>query len=128
MQNNISKDQIETSSFLISNNKHQNKLSKLDSLNNHKKGTLIFKSGNKYIGEIDNDKPNGYGILYHKDGSWYEGQFVNGLRDGNGTLHLNSPIEFKGDKYVGNYKQNKKNFQFNLLLLFLLIFKLEKQK
>ncbi len=59
----------------------------------------------KYIGEIENLKPNGYGIFTYGIGKWkgdkYEGMWKDGRFDGHGTL-----IRKNGEKFKGEWKNN----------------------
>ena len=66
---------------------------------------LIFKNGEKYVGEINvkNYKFEGEGTLYYKNDNKYEGQWKNGRRDGKGTFYYNN-----GDKEFGEYKNDIK--------------------
>ena len=58
----------------------------------------------KYIGEIENGKPNGTGSITFPDGRKHVGEFKDGLRHGEGIL--TSP---NGSKYEGEWKDDKKN-------------------
>jgi len=53
----------------------------------------------KYVGKIENGKPNGQGTLTSPDGDKYEGEWKNGKRNGQGTMTLSD-----GRKYVGKFK------------------------
>jgi len=87
---------------------------------NKKKGVLSYRKENarwgwfdygdegkdgKYIGEIENLKPNGYGTFTYGIGKWkgdkYEGMWKNGSFDGQGTL-----IRKNGEKFTGEWKNN----------------------
>jgi hypothetical protein len=63
-----------------------------------------------YTGDIHYQEPNGYGRLIFTSGARkdqvYEGNFVSGYITGRGTLTWPS-----GDKYVGEWKDNKENGQ-----------------
>ena len=56
----------------------------------------------KYIGEIENGKPNGTGSITFPDGHKYEGEWKDGRHHGHGIF--TSP---DGDKYVGEWKDGK---------------------
>ena len=56
----------------------------------------------KYVGEIENGKPNGTGTITFPDGPKYEGEFKDGEYDGQVTF--TSP---DGDKYVGEFKDDE---------------------
>ena len=85
-----------------------------------KKGVLSYRKENarwgwfeygdegkdgKYIGEIENLKPNGYGTFTYGIGKWqgdkYEGMWKNGSFNGQGSL-----IRKNGEKYTGEWKNN----------------------
>lgn len=53
-------------------------------------GTYEWPSGNKYVGNFDNDKMKGKGTLYYASGDIvrYEGYFDNGKIHGNGILYI----------------------------------------
>ena len=73
-------------------------------VSNNKKngvGTYITINGNKYVGEWKDDIMEGQGILIDQDGK-YEGKFLNGLMHGNGILTLKN-----GRVYKGQFKDNK---------------------
>jgi len=53
----------------------------------------------KYVGEIENGKPNGHGTLTSTDGDKYEGQWKDGEKYGQGTY-----IWSNGEKYEGEWK------------------------
>lgn len=66
------------------------------------KGTYVFKSGAKFIGDFQNGKIHGSGILYFSNGDKYLGQWKQQYREGKGKL-----IFHKGDVYVGHFRKNK---------------------
>jgi hypothetical protein len=90
----------------------------------------ITNSGGTYVGEYLSGKPHGRGVITLSDGTRYEGDFKNGKkegrgeytfpngdryageyrddgRDGQGTyLHL-AEGRFKGERYVGNFREGK---------------------
>jgi hypothetical protein len=94
---------------------------------------ITFRSvnGNKvhYIGDIENDRANGYGIgiwdtggVYKgewvnnqrwgkgrydwADGEWYVGEFKSDMRNGTGTYYFKN-----GERYEGQWKDNKRHGQ-----------------
>jgi hypothetical protein len=67
-------------------------------------GTLNAPSGQKYVGEFRDDKPNGQGTLTFPDGERYVGEFREGKRHGQGTFTFPS-----GQKHVGEYSDDKPN-------------------
>ena len=42
------------------------------------KGTFYFANGDKYVGQLEDDKFNGKGIYYFKNGEKYDGNFKDG--------------------------------------------------
>jgi len=95
-------------------------------------GTYCFaKSGDKYVGQLENKKKHGYGKYYFGNGDvyegeysedmqhglgvyyfnnvksiirTYEGEFKNGYFDGNGILYFAN-----GNKYLGEFKNDKRH-------------------
>ena len=49
-------------------------------------GTLLYASGDKYEGQLFNDKPHGKGVTRYKDESVYKGDYKFGDRNGFGTF------------------------------------------
>ena len=77
-----------------------------------KKGKYISEDGKYYIGQFNDDLPNGKGIEYYKNGNiLYEGEYVNGKREGKGKYF----DEF-GTYYDGQWKNNLKNGQGKICL------------
>jgi hypothetical protein len=72
-----------------------------------------YKDGNekkngKYVGEIENGKPNGQGIETYPSGSKYVGEWKDGVRNGQGTYTQYVSLLYPdGRKYVGEYKNGK---------------------
>jgi len=60
----------------------------------------------KYVGEIENGKPNGTGTITFPDGTMYVGKWKDGKRHGKGTENFPD-----GGKYVGEYKDGERNGQ-----------------
>jgi len=99
----------------------------------NKNGDLIwFEDGNedfqwKYLGEIENMKPNGKGTLTSPDGEIFEGEFREGSFDGQGSYVTPSGYIYEGrwkdkkqngygketfpnrDNYIGEFKDGKKH-------------------
>ena len=65
----------------------------------HGYGTLILRSGTKYIGSWKDGRPHGRGKLILQNGERYEGNWKKGKKDGIGTYRWSS-----GTKYKGRYK------------------------
>ena len=61
------------------------------------------KKDGKYVGEIENRKPNGQGTYTWSDGRKYEGEFEDGIKHGQGTFTFSW-----GEKYVGKWKNGEK--------------------
>jgi len=57
----------------------------------------------KYVGEIENGKPNGTGSITFPDGRKHVGEFKDGKPNGQGTLTFPD-----GGKYVGEFKDGKR--------------------
>ena len=64
-------------------------------------GSNTFASGNKYVGEHKDGKPNGQGTYTFTNGSIYVGEYKDGRRNGQFT------VTFSCNKYVGVYKDDK---------------------
>ena len=65
-----------------------------------------FKIGNedkegKYVGEIENGKPNGQGTFTFPDGEYYVGSWKDGKKHGQGIYNY-----INGTKKVGEWKEN----------------------
>ena len=43
-------------------------------------GKVTFQDKSVYIGELENEIPNGYGVLTHPNGEEYKGQWADGKR------------------------------------------------
>jgi hypothetical protein len=69
-------------------------------------GTLIFgkgkSEGDKYVGEIKDDKKNGQGTYFYYNGDKYVGEWKDNEPNGQGTF-----TKSNGNKYVGEYKDGK---------------------
>ena len=57
------------------------------------------KKDDKYVGEIENEKPNGQGTVTYSKGGKYEGEWKDGLPNGQGTISFPD-----GSNYVGGWK------------------------
>ena len=74
-------------------------------------GSKWFEDGDedndrKYIGEIENGKPNGTGTITFPDGEKCEGKWKDGKIHGQGTRTFPD-----GEKYVGEFKDGEYNGQ-----------------
>ena len=56
--------------------------------NECKFGIINYPDGNKYIGEKQNNKAEGYGILYYPNGARYEGEWKNDKIEGYGIIYF----------------------------------------
>jgi hypothetical protein len=74
-------------------------------------GTATYTVGTKYVGEWKDGKRNGQGTATYPNGEKYIGGFKDDKRNGRGTYLFLGDNQFKGDKYVGEYKDDKRNGQ-----------------
>ena len=71
--------------------------------NNKREGYgIYYNNGNIYKGEWKDSKKNGYGIFYLSNGDKYEGGWKMGKMDGYGKFYFSN-----GDKYEGEWKMGK---------------------
>ncbi len=66
------------------------------------KGTYVYPSGAKYIGQFVNGKIHGEGILYFSNGNKYIGNWENHYREGKGRMEFQN-----GDTYIGQFRKSK---------------------
>ena len=66
-------------------------------------GTFTDANGTKYVGEWQNNKPNGQGTQTWADGDTYVGEWKNQKYHGQGTYTFAS-----GNKYVGDYRYGQR--------------------
>ncbi len=59
-----------------------------------------------YVGQVRNDKANGYGIAVFDTGSRYEGEWKENLRHGDGSFYWTD-----GEYYVGQYQNDRRTGQ-----------------
>ena len=71
-----------------------------------KESNEILIDGNKYVGELNNGKPNGQGTMIFTDGSKYVGEFKNGDFNGQASYTFSD-----GESYVGEFKNDDFNGQ-----------------
>lgn len=67
---------------------------------------IVNAHGDKYIGNLENGKPDGQGELLNAAGDKYTGNFSGGKPNRQGVL-----LTAAGDKYTGNFKDGKPNGQ-----------------
>ena len=66
---------------------------------------VVFRNGNRYVGDFHNDKRSGVGHFQWKStGNSYEGQFVNDKRTGKGIYYYCT-----GEKYSGGFMNGRKH-------------------
>tara|TARA_X000000950_G_scaffold127387_2_gene159334 strand:+ start:3589 stop:3861 length:273 start_codon:yes stop_codon:yes gene_type:complete len=65
--------------------------------------TIIYKNGDKYIGEVLENTHNGYGVYFYKNGEIYEGNFKNGLQNGIGKFIFRNKQIINGIWKNGKY-------------------------
>jgi hypothetical protein len=66
------------------------------------KGTFIYPSGAKYIGDFRNGKVEGMGVCYYTDGSKYSGEWRDRFPEGRGTKTYGD-----GTKRTGMWRKGK---------------------
>lgn len=75
-----------------------------DNMIPHGRGLLIYKNGERYIGNFQNGKKSRYGIYYFKNGAKYKGEWQNNKLNGYGIYYYPN-----GSIYEGYFKDNKRN-------------------
>lgn len=68
------------------------------------KGIKIYKSGEKYEGELVNNKRQGVGKMKYFDGSIYEGSWLNDMKEGLGKVKFTDGQIFEG-KWKEDFKE-----------------------
>ena len=68
------------------------------------RGTFVWNSGNKYVGQFRRGKRDGQGIFTWANGDKYIGEYQAGKMNGVGTYVFKN-----GEKYEGEYKQNQRD-------------------
>ncbi len=66
------------------------------------RGTFVYPSGAKYIGDFKNGEIHGVGVCYYTDGSKFSGEWKNRYPDGKGTKTYAD-----GTKRTGSWKKGK---------------------
>lgn len=79
-------------------------------------GTYIYDTGDKYVGEWKNDKPNGKGTYYSLaddefKGDIFEGTFVDSAWTGYGKYYFLADNEYEGDVLEGIFTDGVMNGQ-----------------
>ena len=67
-------------------------------------GEYIWKNGQRYVGEFNNDRIEGSGTIYYTDGSVYTGQWKDEKKSGLGEYTWKS-----GQRYTGEFRSDKIN-------------------
>ena len=65
---------------------------------------ITYENGDKYFGEVKDEKKNGHGIYTWPNGSKYVGDWKDDQQNGHGIYTW-----LDGDKYLGDWKDGKKN-------------------
>ena len=60
--------------------------------------TISYANGRKYVGQMSDEKREGYGIMYYPGGGRYEGDYKNDEEHGQGVMYYSN-----GDRMMGNY-------------------------
>ena len=60
-------------------------------------GKVIFSDKSVYVGELENEWPNGYGGWTHPNGEEYKGQWSDGKENGAGVYSYPDGGEFSGN-------------------------------
>ena len=74
-------------------------IDQIEKINDQDKFTVDFKRCVKYIGNVSNNKLNGYGELFIKNKIYYQGEFKDNLFHGKGKLY-----SVYCDKYEGDFE------------------------
>ena len=72
--------------------------------NREGEGEFFYANGNKYTGSWRNNEKNGRGFLYFSNGNVYEGHWKDGLYSDKGKETF-----FHGDLYEGDFRHGKKS-------------------
>lgn len=67
-------------------------------------GIALLDTGSRYEGEWKDNQRHGEGTFYWPDGEYYIGSYVNAKRSGYGTYYWPN-----GEKYVGYWQDDKRN-------------------
>ena len=60
-------------------------------------GKVTFQDKSVYIGELENEIPNGYGVWTHPNGEEYKGQWADGKENGSGIYSYPDGGQFSGN-------------------------------
>ena len=70
---------------------------------NYKNKTINYTGGDKYVGQVKDEKMHGYGTYTHSNGAKYVGYWINDKRHGQGTYTWSN-----GRQYVGQWKDGRR--------------------
>ncbi|MGB3607450.1 MORN repeat-containing protein [Psychroserpens sp.] len=110
MQINSVKQQIQQKTFgkyMTFKSSKGNRLHFVGEVKNEKAngfGIAILDSGSRYEGEWQNNQRHGEGTFYWIDGEHYEGTYKNDLRSGQGIYYWTN-----GEKFIGEWNDDKRN-------------------
>lgn len=74
------------------------------------KGTYVYPSGAKYVGEFQNGEIHGVGVCYYTDGSKFSGQWAHRFPEGKGTKTFADGSKRTGDWIKGQPVDDEGNF------------------
>lgn len=77
----------------------------------HGRGQMVYANNNEYDGEWHVNQPHGKGTFTWGNGDCYTGQWFNGHRQGTGTMKTSDGHEYNG-RYVGGKRQGTGFMQF----------------
>lgn len=95
------------SEYLTFRNPKKHQLHYIGQVTNNKAngyGIAVFDTGSRYEGAWENNLRKGEGSFYWSDGEFYKGEYDNDLRNGLGTYYWPN-----GEKYVGQWKDDQRN-------------------
>ena len=67
-------------------------------------GVALLNTGSRYEGEWKDNQRHGKGTYYWSDGEYYVGEYLNDKRNGEGTYYWPN-----GEKYTGHWKDDKRS-------------------
>ena len=69
-------------------------------------GTHYYANGDKYVGEFKDDYKHRYGVQYYVNGDRYEGRWVVDKKDGIGVFHKKSTNQVFSENWNDNVQQS----------------------
>ena len=88
---------LKEQSFQSEELQQEDKTKIIDNNINKHDNLIVLPLGDKYEGELYNNKPQGYGKYYSATGVIREGFFINGQLNGKGKMNLNNGIYLEGN-------------------------------